>query len=153
MKKILLILLVALGNTIWAQDIKPLTYSAKVEKTNYGSTDVVISFKIDKGWHIFTHNPGGDDMIIPTNIVAEITNADGTHDVIEITDRMANQKPKTTTMQGIGTINYFEGDLEFRATLYKPNPKKVSVKLNFQTCNDKMCLPPTETSLNIDLKK
>jgi hypothetical protein len=126
-----------------AQDLQPVKWSARtIQEDN--AQFVVVQAAIDKPWHIFTNFPGGDGFAIPTALV--LVNG---KDSISITDRMANMKPITHNIEGMGVVNYFEGTLVYKLLLTQPLSADARLLVTYQTCNDKMCLPPTDIELRI----
>ncbi|MFM2388221.1 MAG: hypothetical protein RL660_2978 [Bacteroidota bacterium] len=129
-----------------AQDAKDIVKwqagITNVEADN--ATFVVLSANIAKGWHIFTSNPGGDGFAIPTSIVLV-----SGKDSIVVNDRMANMKVISKDIEGMGTMNYFEGNLVYKILLTQPLAKGSRLYITYQCCNDKMCLPPTDVVLDV----
>jgi Disulphide bond corrector protein DsbC len=153
MKKILLTIcigLLTIKNTK-AQNASPVKWDYKIEKASYGN-ELQLHAAIDKGWHIFCNKPGGDDLAIPTTISVVFVNANNQKDTVMLTDRQANQKPTRLNIEGFGVVNYFEKDLVYKTNFDAYPAKQILIHINYQTCNDKMCLPPADVDFKIDIK-
>ncbi len=125
-----------------------VTATAKVKTpTKDRQIDVEVEVKIAKGWHI-NANPAGQDNLIPTTItVAE----DTPFEIVDV------NYPKGKSVQfafSTESLNIYEKTLTIPLKL-KPNTtiKKntpITLKFNYQLCNDNECLLPQ--TLDIPLK-
>jgi thiol:disulfide interchange protein len=147
---ILLIIAIAFGSN--AQNANPVKWNYTVVKTDNG-TELQIHAAIEKGWHIFTAKPGGDDLAIPTEIKVEFVDGKGVKNVVIVGDRQANQKPTKKNIEGMGIVNYFENDLVYKTNYNAFEAQQILIHITYQTCNDQMCLPPTDVDFTIDTKK
>jgi hypothetical protein len=103
---------------------------------------------IEKGWHVFTAEPGGDGFLIPTTMTLEKNAA-----VVTYNEKLETRsKVITHTIPEIGTVNYVEGKAEFILPVLTNGNTTVKGVFSFQSCNDKMCLPPVDQSFTIELK-
>jgi Disulphide bond corrector protein DsbC len=151
MKKIFT--LIAIGFTCFAQaqtkkttteaveELDPVTWKAGIDHID-GADYVVVTANIEKGWHIFTNNPGGDGFAIPTSI-----NLVNSKDTIKITDRMASVKPTQHNFEGMGVMNFFEGKVVYKALMPSHKERHWRLLITYQCCNDKMCLPPADVDM------
>ncbi len=103
------------------------------------------SAKIQEGFHVFSPQPGGDGLLIPTEMTL-------TTKGIKIVSPLAPQRrPVTKQMEGIGMVNYFEGEIEFNMIIQSKKGVTISGTMSSQCCNDQMCLPPTDVPFKVKL--
>jgi hypothetical protein len=54
-------------------------------------------------------------------------------------------------MEGVGMVNYFEGEIEFNMTIQSTKGATISGIMSSQCCNDQMCLPPSDVPFKVKL--
>lgn len=126
----------------------PVQWSYRSDKISDKEFDLVISAKIEKGWHVYSQFIG-DGGPIPTSFkftpsadyklkgkVSELPNAVTAFD-------------KNFDMQ----IAWHKDKVDFRQRIVLSSPQTtVSGMLEFMVCNDQKCLPPTEVEFKIQVK-
>jgi hypothetical protein len=126
-----------------SEELDPVTWKAAQEHAD-DKDYLVVTANIDKGWHIFTNDPGGDGFAIPTSLQL----VSGT-DTVKITDRMASMKPIQHNFEGMGLMNFFEGKVVYKMLMPEDRKKTWRLYITYQCCNDKMCLPPADIEMDI----
>ncbi len=92
---------------------------------------------LDAGYHIWAQDPGGDGSLIPTSFTAEAVQGGWVGDWKE------NAQPKTQKLEFIeGAIRWHEKNITFFRDFKGKHGDKIKGAVQYQTCNDKMCLPP-----------
>jgi hypothetical protein len=92
---------------------------------------------MDAGFHIWAQDPGGDGTLIPTSFTAEALQGGWVGDWKEST------QPKTEKLEFIdGAIRWHEKSIVFYRDFKGKKGDKVKGAVQYQTCNDVMCLPP-----------
>lgn len=127
---------------------KPLKWSFEYQKRAEGKYFLIAKVTIQKGWHVFTPDPGGDGLLIPTTLTLE------TSEPVEHPEKLVVvSEVITKDIKEIGTVHYVEGNAEFNMPLFT-TAKQVTIKgtLSYQICNDSMCLPPTEENFTLVIK-
>ena len=98
-----------------------------------------ITAKISPTWHINSNKPL-DSFSIPTTLKlddAELVNA--TYPPHEV---------KTFTFSAGSQLAVYEGTIQIPFTAkVKPDAKSIKATLHYQSCNDKVCLPPKNASV------
>ncbi|HEY4639835.1 MAG TPA: cytochrome c biogenesis protein CcdA, partial [Thermoanaerobaculia bacterium] len=127
------------ANTIPGQELVKLTGSV----TERHASDVkgVVTATIESGWHINSNKPL-DDFVIPTKL-----SFDGTELV------SAEYPPHTVrsfTFSGGQKLAVFEGTIQIPFTAKLQSGDTIKGKLQYQACNDTVCLPPRDAELTID---
>ncbi|MFA6059231.1 MAG: protein-disulfide reductase DsbD domain-containing protein [Taibaiella sp.] len=93
---------------------------------------------LDKGYHVWAQDPGGDGSLIPTSFTAEqLQNGGWTGDWKEV------EQPKIAKMDFIdGAVRWHEKTVTFYRDFKGKRGDKVKGAVQYQSCNDKMCFPP-----------
>ena len=147
MKQVLFLIFLFASTFLQAQDLKPLTWKFSAKKgANANEYIITASASLQKEWHVFAPNPGGDGLLIPTEI--SITNKNAFKTIGALTPQ---RRPITKEMEGIGMVNYYEGDIEFNIVVEAIKPTTIEGIITSQCCNDKMCLPPSDVPFKIKL--
>jgi hypothetical protein len=147
MKKLMFVLMMLSSILTMAQDTSPVKWTFSSKKGN-NPNEYIITAKanIQKGFHVFAPDPGGDGLLIPTEMNVE--NKDKFKNVGNL---IPQRRPITKEMKGIGMVNYYESEIEFHLTVESENPGTVIGVMSSQACNDLMCFPPTDVEFNIKL--
>src|SRR5262245_18576034 len=102
---------------------------------------LTVTFDIQEGYHIQAHN--AKDPYIPTKV--QVVAPKGFR-----VGAPGFPAAHRVTMMG-ETLNVFEGSIRVPVTITPPatakGTQRISVKLRYQVCNDKSCLPPSDTTL------
>ena len=144
MKQLFFILLMLTSTLGFAQEGSSVKWTFSHHKGNNPNEYVLVAkASIKEGFHVFSTDPGGDGLMIPTDVVLNdksVFNKTGSF--------IPSRRPITKKMEGIGMVNYFEGDIEFTLTVETSKATAIEGVLTYQCCNDKMCFPPTDISFN-----
>ena len=148
MKNLLLICFMLLGFAVNAQQAQtPVLWKFDVKKSTENTYTIYSTAAIEKGWHVFTTEPGGDGLLIPTAM-----NIDE-NKVVTISKPFALEgKFITHDMEFVGKVNYIEGIGQFTITVISKTATTLKGTLTYQCCNEKMCLPPTDVPFSVELK-
>ncbi len=104
---------------------------------------------VEDGWHIFSSDPGGDGSLTPTLI--EVNELQKFKTPVE---HGSHEGWIETNMEGIGSVRYFEKQAVFSIKFAAPpNMKTFTGNVQFQICNDVMCMAPTSKEFTVSLKK
>ena len=130
-----------------AQTPDPVKWQFWAEKESDGQTYTLYAkAAIQAGWHVFSLNPGGDGLLIPTGIT--VNDREQFRDVGAL---MVEGKEVRKEMEGMGMVSYYEYEAVFKLSLIPYKPGNVSGVVSFQVCNDRMCLPPAEVPFSVKL--
>ncbi|MGN0283171.1 MAG: FG-GAP-like repeat-containing protein [Prevotella sp.] len=120
---------------------EPLSYRIERKGEN-GFWELSIYLKFKDGWHGFVDCPATEQQgMIPTKVE------------IEVTEGLLCSGPISKPYVGDATM-YF-GEVKFLQRLYlkdKNAPKKVKIKVSYQSCDSSMCLPPIEHVIDYSLE-
>lgn len=148
MKNILFILFMIFSLQSVAQDpTKIVKWKFTAAKGNAEHQYIITAVAmIDSGWHVFAPEPGGDGLLIPTDL-----QFNGKNIPKNIGKFIPRRRPVTHNMEGVGMVNYYEGEIDFNITVEVSKAQTLTGIVSFQCCNDQMCLPPTDVPFSIKL--
>jgi thiol:disulfide interchange protein len=150
MKKILSLFLFSIISILsYSQILNPVKWTYTVENNGTEKATLVISAKIEKGWHLYSQNIG-DGGPVPTSFRFEKS------DNYSLVGKV-NEVPKAKVVQDeiFGMqVAWFEKTANFRQEIKIKSSKDFKVKgtLEFMVCDDKQCLPPEEVEFSFDVK-
>ncbi len=151
MKKIMLgsLLMMIAGNT-HAQMLNPVLWSFTSKKIADKTYEVHLLASIQSGWHLYSQTQPADAINIPTEIIFNknpLLTIDGK---TKETGKMEVFRDKKL---GI-SANQYKDQVEFVQIIKLKLNAKTNVvgSVEFQTCDDKKCLPPKKLDFSIALK-
>lgn len=149
MKKITLILSLVFFSALgaFAQLENPVSWSYFAKKTSKKEAIVYIKATIEDNWHLYSQNikPGGPNKTVFTFPKSKDYILVGT---------TAEPKPISKYERVFKMdVGYFAEQVVFQQKI-KLNKPSVIVKasVNFQVCDDKSCLPPTDVTFSIPIR-
>ena len=111
---------------------------------------LILHLEIRKGWHIYSILPQGEDAPPPTSIFAET--------LFLVPDGpFYESRPTTELDKAIGIqLSYHENRARFFRNFEIPinataGEYSITVNITYQTCTDRICLPPRTNSLQANL--
>lgn len=150
MKKTLLLLLLSFISLVGFSQIQnPVKWNYSVENNGTENATLVISAKIDKGWHLYSQFIG-DGGPVPTTIKFK---ASKEYTLVGKTEE--SPKPHSIYEELFGMkVAFFENKASFKQKIKVSSAKdfKVTGTLEFMVCDDKQCLPPEEIEISFDVK-
>jgi thiol:disulfide interchange protein len=139
-----IVMLIALNG--FAQNLKKVKFSTCAKIINETEAELILTAKMDKGWHLYCFNPGGDGMLIPPEITIQKNN-----DITLLGKVSENGKKITEEVDGVGTIFYFKNEVKYIQKIKYKNKGKIKGNIYYSICDDKGCLPPTDQAIDFDL--
>jgi hypothetical protein len=147
MKNILFLLMLIVFGSVKAQTPNPVKWNFYTEKAKDAEVYTIYAkATIEAGWHVFSPTPGGDGLLIPTQLTF-----DHPEKFREINAMIVDGKEISKNMEGVGLVHYFEHEVVFKVNVEAYETHTVTGNVSFQLCNDMMCLPPTEVPFSIKL--
>jgi hypothetical protein len=128
----------------------PVSWSFSSKRISDKTFEVHITANIQSGWHLYSQSQPDDAIAIPTNVTINnnpLLKLDGK---LKEVGKMEKFKDKTL---GISAHQYSKKVDFIQVVKLKSNAKtNISGNVEFQTCDDKKCLPPKTVNFNIALK-
>ncbi|TKC12683.1 sugar transporter [Pedobacter polaris] len=149
MKKITLILTLVFFSAVgaFAQLESPVTWSYVAKKTSKTEATIYIKATIEDNWHLYSQNikPGGPSKTTFTFTKSKDYTAVGS----TVEPKPIIKYEKVFKMD----VGYFQDEVVFTQKV-KLNKATTVVKavVNFQLCDDKQCLPPSDVTFSIPVK-
>lgn len=123
----------------------PVTWTAKLSPVSEGKARVVtVHADIKDGWHLYSMQSQPQPGPASTTIVTESP--------LEVAGLFQEQEPVKKLDPNFGVeVTFFERQADFTANLMK-GADSGKIKIRFQACNDRTCLPPKTVELALDGK-
>lgn len=146
MRGILFFISLFLSASGFSQIYSPVKWSIKLNHISSDDYKIVATAKIEDGWWVYSQHLGGQDGPIPTTITYD----EGPHFKLKGKNKESDNAKK-------GWDKFFEMDVT-KFTKYYIIEQKIKVTdpskpitgyLNFMTCNDERCLPPTDVEFEL----
>ncbi|MEO7312387.1 MAG: protein-disulfide reductase DsbD domain-containing protein [Chitinophagaceae bacterium] len=150
MNKFFLALLgLGLSATTMAQIKNPVKWAYTAKKIADKTYEVHITATIDPGWHVYTLDHKAD--------VGIATSVNFTKNPLATADGKLRAKGKPVTMKDPSTgdlVKFYEGTVDIiQVFKLKANVKtNIAGELEFMTCDDHQCLPPTTKQFTVSLQ-
>ena len=144
MKKILTIFLSVLVTVAaHAQMMEPVHFSSELKMLTGDQAEIVFSATIDDGWHVYSTDLGNDGPISATFNMVKMEGAE-TVGKLRPRGNEIKQFDKMFNME----LRFFEKKATFVQKIRFTKPEyDIDCYLEYGTCSDEMCLPPSEVSL------
>lgn len=152
MKKLFVLILSLLMGHIASyaqQGDKAVAWTVEAKKaTNGEGSEYTLTAKavMEKGFHIWAMEAGGDGSLIPTSInVIATLNWKG--------EWVADQTAHAERMEFIeGTVYSYSQEVNFtRNFSLTKGLKKIKGVITYQSCNESMCLPPQDVPFEVTI--
>lgn len=143
MKRFILFLLcTVMATASWAQ-LNPVKYTWKATHLGGNEYELVFDASIEDGWYTYSQYLESMDGPVPTSINFESKNEEK---VGKATETSSSDKNKVSGFDEMFDMNItkYKHDLKIRQKFKVTDPNKtVSGYLEYMTCDDTRCLPPT----------
>ena len=134
------------------QILHPVTWEYSVNVSGNNEAELIFKAKIDKGWHVYSMQPGNPD--INPIVFTFLPSVD-----YELTDSLQEGKPLTQKepLFDNAVLNFFEKEATFKQKIKIKADHSFTVKgqLSFQTCDDSKCIydPPLDFEITVEPQK
>jgi thiol:disulfide interchange protein DsbD len=135
----------------YAQILKPVTWSFKVEQTKPDEATLLLTAKIDPKWHLYSQDvPPPPDGPVGTSF--NFTRSQDFNLIGKVTESksIAERDP----MFDNNILKYFEHKALFKQKIKVIGKQDFKIKgsLEFMCCDDTKCIPPDEVEFSFDIK-
>ena len=133
-----------------AQVLNPVQWSFSSKKVADKTYEIHLTANIQSGWHLYSQTQPADAISIPTEILFNVNPLLSLDGKAKETGKMEVYKD---TRLGI-SANQYKDQVDFvQKVKLKVNTKtNISGTVEYQTCDDKKCLPPKKMTFNLALK-
>jgi hypothetical protein len=150
MKKLSLILLFALFTVPVLAQLNPISWTFTAVKKSDKEYEIQLKANIQESWHLYSQSQPDDAIAIPTAIKFNPNPLFITDGKIKEDGKMERYSDKTL---GI-SANQYAGSVVFtqKIKLKTKAKTKITGTVEYQTCDDKKCLPPKTVKFSIDVR-
>ena len=139
-----MILLWALVLTLMvnAQMVNPVHFTSELKTGDGAKGEIIFHATIDKGWHVYSTDLGDNG---PIQASFNVVKMEGAELVGKLTPKgkVITQMDKIFNME----LKYFENEATFVQKIRFTKPDyDIDCYLEYGTCNDESCLPPSEVT-------
>ncbi len=143
MKKTLLLLwALVLTVAVNAQMADPVHFTSELKMSDGAKGEIIFHATIDKGWHVYSTDLGDSG---PIQASFNVVKMDGAELVGKLTPKgkVITKMDKMFNME----VRYFENEATFVQKIRFTKPDyDIDCFLEYGTCNDESCLPPSEVT-------
>ena len=127
-------------NSIWKFEAK---------KMAPGKYDLIAHLALERGWHVYSINPGGDGSL-PSPEVKFDNNAK-----VKFTGKVKEHgKMITKDMEAIeGKVNMYYDKVDYIQQAVVDGKTTVTGSYTYQVCTDKLCLPPVTKKFSLSVNE
>ncbi len=149
MRYIALLLFMAFAMQLNAQIVDPVSWSAEAKKVNDDEFDLIFTALIDENWTIYSQfvEEGGP---IPTSLIFE----EGDHfELLGKAKEEGKSKEGMDPFFGINVKKFYTKAVFTQRIKLRESGVPVVVEVEFMSCDDEKCLPPTTEDFYFTLAK
>ncbi|MEQ1675762.1 MAG: protein-disulfide reductase DsbD domain-containing protein [Chitinophagaceae bacterium] len=130
--------------------LSPVTWSFTAIKTSDKTYEIHMTATIQTSWHLYSQTQPDDAIAIPTTFTINANPLFTKEGKIKEVGKMEVMKDATLGV----SANQYSRTVDFvQKVKLKANVKtNFSGKVEYQTCDDKKCLPPKTVNFNVALK-
>lgn len=147
MKRILFIALLFFVVSVAHSQLNPVSWNFSVKKIADKTYEIHFNARMQTGWHLFSQNQPEDAIGIPTGITF---NSNPLISIIGKPKEIGKLEKFKDPKLGLSANQYSEKVNFVQKIKIKGNVKtNISGEVEFQTCDDKKCLPPKKIPFNL----
>jgi uncharacterized protein YyaL (SSP411 family) len=114
--------------------------------------DAVVTVTIEHGWHIYA-NPAGAPELKPTTLKLDPSSS---RSATLVDVKYPAGEAKVLASTGPDKVALYEDKVQITARIRpaepaKPGPLRLTLRLSYQACNDRLCLAPVSLGIPLDI--
>jgi len=150
MKKIVLLCsLLILGLGLSAQILTPVSWDMTYKQVNDTEFDLIVTATIDDGWVIYSQYLESDEGPIPTAFYFD----EGDHyELVGKTEESGNRKEAYDKVFDMNLVKFSKKAIFTQRVRATDLSQPITGYLEYMTCDDERCLPPSEEEFSFALK-
>ena len=149
--KMLSILIIAFLSSCGSKaQLNPVTWSFNTKKVSDKTYEIHMKATIQKNWHLYSQKQPDDDIPFPTTFTINANPLFKLEGKIQEVGKMEVIKDATLGV----TVNQYSKTVDFVQKIkLKANVKtNFSGSVEYQTCDDKKCLPPKTVNFSVAIR-
>jgi len=150
MKKIILLgFSFLLTMALNAQLINPVSWTFSAKKLGTNTYEIHMTATIQNGWHLYSQNQPEDAIAIPTTFTINPNPLIKLNGKVKEKGKLEKFTDKTLDL----SANQYSDKVEFMQVVNLKGKAKTnfSGSVEYQTCDNKKCLPPKTVNFNVAL--
>lgn len=147
-RTLLFCLLVVGAFRLDAQIYDPVKWQFQYEHLGADDYVLVFSATIDEGWAVYSQYLESDEGPQPTTVTFDEA---GTFELIDRCEESGDRKEGFDPIFEMNVVKYYH-TLELRQKIKITEPTTITGYVNFMTCDDTKCLPPTDVDFSLTPK-
>lgn len=135
--------------TLFAQIQNPVKWNFTVNRVSETEAELLLKATIDKGWHVYSMNQESD--MGPVALTFDFEKNPN----YSLNGKIVEPKPEKMYDKNFEmNVKFYEHEVTYKQKIKILTQNTFIVKglLNFQTCDDKMCLPPTDVEFEFKIE-
>lgn len=150
MKRILAVLIIALTTVTVNAQLNPVSWTFSAKKITDKTYEVHLTATMQSGWHLYSQTQPEDAIAIPTGIKINnnpLLSLEGKIKEVGKMEKFHDAKLQVSANQYAQKVDFVQ------VVKLKANAKtNLTGNVEFQTCDDKKCLPPKTVNFSIPVK-
>lgn len=150
MKKFLLSAIIAFGAIAAKAQLNPVTWSFSAVKTGDKTYEIHMKATIQSGWHLYSQTQPENAVVQPTSFTINKNPLFSLDDKVKEVGKMEVMNDKELNI----SANQYSNNVDFVQKIKMKSAVKTSFNgsVEYQTCDDKKCLPPKTVTFSIAIK-
>jgi Disulphide bond corrector protein DsbC len=150
MKRIITLVIIVFAALQAQAQLNPVSWSFSVRKTGDKMAEIEMRATIQEDWHLYSQTQPEDAIIMPTTFIINpnpLITLDGKITESGKMERFSDKK------LGVSANQYSNSVVFVQKIKLRSNAKtNLTGTVEFQTCDDKKCLPPKRVNFSIPIK-
>jgi thiol:disulfide interchange protein DsbD len=150
MKRLLLFFIMAVGVIAVKAQLNPVSWTFTSKKIADKTYEVHLTATMQSGWHLYSQVQPEDAIAIPTDFKLNsnpLLTLDGKIKEVGKMEKFHDPKLEVSANQYAGKVDFVQ------VIKLKANVKtNLTGSVEYQTCDDKKCLPPKTVNFSIPIK-
>lgn len=150
MKRLVFFLIIAFGTIKANAQLNPVSWSFTSKKIGDKTYEVHLTATMQSGWHLYSQVQPEDAIAIPTGFKLNnnpLLTLDGKIKEVGKMEKFHDAKLEVSANQYAGKVDFVQ------VVKLKGNVKtNLTGSVEYQTCDDKKCLPPRTVNFSIAIK-
>lgn len=134
----------------FGQMLEPAKWSFETKQVSNDEFDLIFIAKMDDGWSVYSQFNEEEDGPIPTSF--HFDEGDHFTKVGAVKESEENKKSGYDEYFGMDVIKFFKKATFTQRVKVTDGSKPITGYLEFMTCDDSRCLPPTEVDYSFEVK-
>jgi hypothetical protein len=149
MKKILLVLLFTGFAALVHAQLNPISWTFSAKKTGDKTYELQMKATIQSSWHLYSQTQPDDAVAMPTTFVLNPNPLFTLEGKIKETGTLEKFTDKRLGL----SANQYSNTVTFTQVVKLKSKAKTSITgtVEYQTCDDKKCLPPKKVNFQVSL--